>query len=322
MNIVSHLLTKSIEDLLPFVNYCVESDDATTSNDGKGMLEAFDMMKQARKFFIEPGSISGGNFEYDQFIDCIKLPYDSIIIEYTEIENPKRKTDRVFFARTVDNKIEVISLANSEIEKGKWLVNPIAGVIDTSSGKLVITTKSVYPSLNARYVDDNRKTRDIKVGRVPHGFLKKIEEIIDDQVALDAERAKLDGEYVKAKQSLEDLYKDYSETSIELGTHQVIDVLLLLNCINFKESVEVVVPPEKLNRKREKNRKLPFYEYYILKIAGGSRSDSLGGGTHMSPRMHLRRGHPRRLQTGKITWVRPCVVGNIKNGIIDKDYTI
>ncbi len=39
------------------------------------------------------------------------------------------------------------------------------------------------------------------------------------------------------------------------------------------------------------------------------------------PRVHLRRGHLRRLP-GKVVWVQPAVVGNSEKGIIQKDYRV
>lgn len=41
----------------------------------------------------------------------------------------------------------------------------------------------------------------------------------------------------------------------------------------------------------------------------------------IGPRVHLRRGHLRRL-SGKVVWVQPAVVGNPEKGIIQKDYRI
>ncbi len=46
------------------------------------------------------------------------------------------------------------------------------------------------------------------------------------------------------------------------------------------------------------------------------------GGTHASPRLHLRRGHPRQYAPGKYCWVQPCVVGNKAAGMVHKDYAI
>jgi hypothetical protein len=46
------------------------------------------------------------------------------------------------------------------------------------------------------------------------------------------------------------------------------------------------------------------------------------GGTHRSPRQHLRRGHIRNLQSGKKVWVNATVVGSRDNGVINKAYGI
>ena len=46
------------------------------------------------------------------------------------------------------------------------------------------------------------------------------------------------------------------------------------------------------------------------------------GGNHASPRMHLRRGHLRRLPN-KVVWVKEAMV-NAKSqiGVVDKDYCL
>lgn len=46
------------------------------------------------------------------------------------------------------------------------------------------------------------------------------------------------------------------------------------------------------------------------------------GGTHASPRWHLRRGHWRNLPSGKTTWVNQSEVGKKENGGVYKDYAI
>jgi len=45
----------------------------------------------------------------------------------------------------------------------------------------------------------------------------------------------------------------------------------------------------------------------------GSEEGMGGKGTHASPRQHLRRGHIRRLRSGKAIWVRECVVNADKD---------
>lgn len=78
------------------------------------------------------------------------------------------------------------------------------------------------------------------------------------------------------------------------------------------------------NHKRVKAGKLPIYETKML-VIGSNHSESSGPsnvtGSHASPRQHLRRGHVRRLPGGNV-WIKPCVIGNGSNGVIDKTYIV
>lgn len=46
------------------------------------------------------------------------------------------------------------------------------------------------------------------------------------------------------------------------------------------------------------------------------------GGSHASPRWHLRRGHWRQLMDGRCVFVRQCEVGDPERGGVIKDYTV
>ena len=85
---------------------------------------------------------------------------------------------------------------------------------------------------------------------------------------------------------------------------------------------ELVRAPEKLNRLREAEGKLPLYAYHVVKLSGRHRA-SAGqfGGTHRSPRLHFRRGHWRHFSTHK-TWIKWMLVGNPELGFIDKEYRL
>jgi hypothetical protein len=50
-------------------------------------------------------------------------------------------------------------------------------------------------------------------------------------------------------------------------------------------------------------------------------TNKASGGTHASPRVHLRRGHIRRLP-GKNIWVNATIVGNSDLGVVIKDYSV
>jgi hypothetical protein len=95
----------------------------------------------------------------------------------------------------------------------------------------------------------------------------------------------------------------------------------VLGCSNV---TTVDVPaPEPLNKKRAKKGAAPILTYKTLHLVvpteNGPRANL--GGTHSSPRVHLRRGHVRQIQAGRRVWVQACVVG-AKHGVVHKDYAI
>lgn len=95
--------------------------------------------------------------------------------------------------------------------------------------------------------------------------------------------------------------------------------LSLVNCANI-DRVENK-PSQEHQLRRKKQGKKPLYSYWTLILSQASEKAESKGGTHASPRVHLRRGHIRRLG-GKHIWVRACAVGNKKLGVIHKDYAM
>lgn len=91
--------------------------------------------------------------------------------------------------------------------------------------------------------------------------------------------------------------------------------LVLTSILNAK-GVELKThsAPIKLNEKRQKRGLLPINDINEIVIKVGAKTYSADGsekGSHASPRMHWRRGHVRRLPSGEITNVRPCLVGDV-----------
>jgi hypothetical protein len=105
-------------------------------------------------------------------------------------------------------------------------------------------------------------------------------------------------------------------------TLMLIQACSVINCANVK-TVDVSAPAA-LNKKRQSKGKQPFFSYKILQLTDDrqeSERDS-GGGSHASPRMHLRRGHLRRLPN-KVVWVRPAMVkAGSEAGVVSKDYAV
>lgn len=81
-------------------------------------------------------------------------------------------------------------------------------------------------------------------------------------------------------------------------------------------------PDSKLQKARAKKGKAPLFSYWTLQINSAAHGNVNLGGTHASPRVHLRRGHPRQYEPGKWTWVQPHAVGNRALGMVHKDYSM
>lgn len=142
----------------------------------------------------------------------------------------------------------------------------------------------------------------------------------------------IDGNYMRIRGGtfnvLPDAIKSMPAKMVDACTEQtayeaslVLEFIEALSCTNIEATTFQEANPK--NAKRIKQGKLPMYETKVLTLKM-TRSESQGsglGGSHASPRQHLRRGHIRRLPSGNI-WVNSCVVGSSGKGIIDKTYQI
>lgn len=105
-------------------------------------------------------------------------------------------------------------------------------------------------------------------------------------------------------------------------TMVLIQACSVLNCANV--TTAEMVAPLALNKKRHAKGKEPFFAYKVLQLSPERNAVGKRGttGEHASPKMHLRRGHLRRLDT-KTIWVRPAMVNpGSARGVIQKDYRL
>lgn len=99
----------------------------------------------------------------------------------------------------------------------------------------------------------------------------------------------------------------------------VVDMFLTaLHCTNVKRLQ--TAPDVKLQKARRKRGKAPLFSFWTLELDGRAAGGDPLGGTHDSPRVHIRRGHPRQFKPGEWTWVQPHMVGNKQAGMVHKDY--
>jgi hypothetical protein len=109
---------------------------------------------------------------------------------------------------------------------------------------------------------------------------------------------------------------------LDKSIHIYLTVLCWINLPNIKKVQ--IKPTHQERRVAKKLGHKPLFSYWILEI-DTIKSRELGvdnGGTHSSPRVHLRRGHTRQYAPGKWCWVQPCTVGNKELGMVHKDYAI
>jgi hypothetical protein len=149
---------------------------------------------------------------------------------------------------------------------------------------------------------------------------------IADSVCFGACTVKLFPDYLEGVEKIE---KGNSVNYIKLIDNDLYDEVIVLleliealSCSNVKESIHQEA--SKKNAQRIKSHKKPIWETKFLTLVVNEKQDKRikdSITSHASPRQHLRRGHIRRLPSKNI-WVNSCVVGNIENGKVEKQYKI
>lgn len=122
-----------------------------------------------------------------------------------------------------------------------------------------------------------------------------------------------------------DILAQVTTTDNQAELIATIQACCTLNCSNVQ--TQDLVPPAKLNSKRVKKGKPPFFTYKVLEVSNpkGGSSISLSDTESSRKRTHFRRGHLRRYKTGKVSWVQASIVNpnNKSNiGIVTKDYKV
>ncbi|MCG7985052.1 MAG: hypothetical protein JAY90_20160 [Candidatus Thiodiazotropha lotti] len=130
-----------------------------------------------------------------------------------------------------------------------------------------------------------------------------------------------DNDELRLHHNHDDELKDMQIEAI-IALNLMVKAISVINCSNVK----IIESPEKklINKKRKAKGKLPLFTYKTLHIDIGWQEENRGETkcAHASPRVHLRRGHIRKLASGKTIWVQPCVVGDKTKGIVNKDYSV
>lgn len=264
-----------------------------------GMAGALEAMINGQKFLMpEYGRVFEPGTRRGDFRDLLRLPYPVCVLEYFSpevIHNPVhshvRKAD--FFPK----RRIVILLDTGQMEefKGK------GGIADNSV--MVIGCCEAEPDFWT-FMPSAAILNPDTVEVLDNGLFS----IVPMPFMVEA--------YNRPSYTWEEKAYDISDE-----TQAAVEFMMTVNCENVKR--ERIEAPAKLNKKRAASGKAPFSSYWVLDVFKESyESGPASGGSHASPRRHFRRGHIRRLASGKSTFVRHTMVGAGDAGAIQKTYKI
>ncbi len=325
--------TQAIDDLLSRVkDYEVEMPKTA-----RNIERIVALLQKAIKFYLPD---NGELFDdgYRAMPAVFRLPYPVVAAEF-KITNPLNNTPLGMQDEEIDASSKRIALAieiNAEnFDAYSWMLPP-----DKFDDEYTLITLDGAIAIIPVYFVDARQYWAIP----PFGIVipaRKIE--ISAQVIANTKRV-FSGELPKDRKLLPfELHATYimpeyaqklrdkrgSEYTCVLASQDctgesqaILGLIETLSCKNVV--IDSIQAPKALNKKREIKGKTPFFEYKVLLLNSQksiASSVTEKGGNHVSPRVHLRRGHIRRLLNKNI-WVNATIVGNSKAGVVIKDYTI
>lgn len=120
----------------------------------------------------------------------------------------------------------------------------------------------------------------------------------------------------------EEVLSDPSQCDWAAMLVDVLRVIEVFSCCNVAQVEHAA--PRHINQQRARKQKPPIFTYRTLHLSGDAAPTQGDGGKadRTSPRLHLRRGHIRRLVDGRRIWVRSAVVGEKRGGFVHKDYAV
>lgn len=260
----------------------------------------FDKAVKAQKFILPNG---GRIFDTDfkAVPDILNLPFPEIVMEYScqgldgglvqeQIGDAAVSApNRIVFAKQQDNFITVCTMVQYKTPTTYWYFMPYLALITLKS-----SDNNVLPNPLA--------SKKPIIKSITNNFITVSYYDIGDI----------------AKQRLGDDWEKFAAMDLndEIGA-----VLALIEALSCKNVQIEKLPIRKPNKSAAKRGALLFDEYSVLTINRTNNNYAVVGGTHRSPREHLRRGHIRHLSTGNI-WVNSTVVSSNAGGKINKIYKL
>jgi hypothetical protein len=220
----------------------------------------------------------------------IALCFDPRALPPPQIARLSRLCNRPFLERVPERCLAVMAVFAVD---GMWSASVGVVLIDLDEDK-PMALKAMESGELSELTD--RVADRLKVSKTAHGLPATF-------LAFPI-RAQLVGQTLDT--AVESLYID---TIDEVRT--AYEFLAAINCSNV--GTQDVPAPKMLNERRKKKKRALFYPYKVLDISAAPAAAGKGaaGGTHASPRSHLRRGHIRQLgeRSGyKVLWINAMMV--------------
>lgn len=249
--------------------------------------------------FVLPENGKIFDTQYKGLPDHGRLPFDKIVIEYT-VDNEVGLVKKVFEDKYITTAKKRIVLA--EQFEDDIYVSSIVGF--QMYGKDVWQVQHYFAKISPTdTVPDDAEINDF--GDEGDGTIEKYLIGVFDVGGMSEQR--FGDEWVK-----------HVYYNIMDECNAVMALIEALTCTN----VETEIIPGKKNKLAQRKGALPFDDYRVLVLKNQVAAVGGGfGGSHRSPREHLRRGHIRRLPKGNI-WINSMIVNAGIGGRLIKDYAI
>lgn len=293
--------------------------------DDLGLRWTFDAVKNSVKFLLpQDGDVGCSAFE-SRNADLVRLPYPSIMFEFSMNPQGSMRPGQALCLQ------RAVMLMDGPTMKS--LVGLVQDFIKMTGGDAEAdyqwdNPRIIYAMTFAR-LDENGQWPpalailqiDLDTFFVDNGQIQlRSLPILPSAIASLAEA--MGCSYDKALQEV--IHDSGDELRVAMNA---------LTCLNARNVTTLTLPPpEKLNKKRIRNGRIPFFTYHVLDIfLAPEMRKSLRVDPDSARRtivskltttaLHTVRGHFKRRKTG-LFWWSPFVRGHKENGVVEKDYNV
>jgi hypothetical protein len=222
--------------------------------------------------------------------DSLRPPYKYVVLEYAEVpgETPEGQTacpKRIVIAMDMGTHVNILPCLFNEKEN-RWVPHIYMGTFNYNDPN-IFYVKHGLAHVRVKY--------DVCLPKIFEAIRWKwagTAEALTQQIAAD----------------LRDEMNAYIDFCYVLHSNEVV--------------FDDIEPDKAKNRFRRTRGKAPLFTYKVLTIGKKKPKSRRLGGTHASPRSHLRRGYYRTSKHGVRHWVQPCMIKGETDGFVHKDYQV